>query len=746
MLAGQPISDTKMQALIEMEKSRVDDAVFLKSIQHVVVIGRWLGMVSRNDVLSKHKCKRILTIASVRTGFLALCYLINTSFYIRAFILQHEASTIADTLWELQFSVSSIFLLTMYTYFLFETNRFRNLVQTFKSTGPHLHKSFTKFCIVISCLTLGFGTLENSLFDLQIILNTPEGNSTLEYYFHQWFVHWPASIPYNLFLACVLIAIEKCGLWAWIYGDVFCIILAKAIAEKYRMLNNSIKEIKLKSNENLKQLSNIHSISEQLHSEFVALSDLTEETQQFIAPIILGSYVTTVYIVIINIFNWITPCSGFSTALGFLMYEFCHFFVRISTLTYFLSEVHHVGTSIVETIQECPKLLYNLTNNMLESFIRKKKLSTRSKLWIHPTVCLVTGVEQRHGDFPTGKNKSNTIFLSGLRLVIFIGRCLGIVSRNDVLRNNESERKLSISTVMSGCLAIFFSINAVLLVRATILRYQRSPSTSEKLGAFTLPGYACTMFFVYAYLFFATKRFRNIVLNFQSANQTFPTQFSPTFPRFCWLATIICLLFGVTENIMYDIQNLKRSASDKAKVNSTLEFYFKHTFYHWSELIPYHPVITVLYIIIIKCGTWGWVYGDVIAIILMRAIAEKFKAVNDNIKELILSNVKQTISGPAERKTKNDARLLGGLSHIVFIGRCLGIVSRSDVLSKSECLKTFTVSSCFSGTLAAFLLVNSILIIIANSNRIKNLPTISEKLEEISLPFYASTMFFLYVF
>ncbi|CAL8072260.1 unnamed protein product [Orchesella dallaii] len=229
----------------------------------------------------------------------------------------------------------------------------------------------------------------------------------------------------------------------------------------------------------------------------------------------------------------------------------------------------------------------------------------------------------------------STAFLDGLKPVVFIGRLLGALSRTDVLKKVETKRKITVPTVYSGCLVVFFFINAILLIRAHFLSFKSKVTTSEKLGEISLPGYACTMFFVYAYLLFGTKRFRNVVQNFLEANQRtqFATQFPPRFPRFCWAACVIVLLMGVTENVMFDVQNLKKA--DKRKANSTLELYYVHNFYHWSDLIPYHPILTLIYVIIVKFGTWGWVYGDVIAIVLTRAITEKFRTMNEEISELM---------------------------------------------------------------------------------------------------------------
>lgn len=62
-------------------------------------------------------------------------------------------------------------------------------------------------------------------------------------------------------------------------------------------------------------------------------------------------------------------------------------------------------------------------------------------------------------------------------------------------------RRITIPFVLSGILTAFFLLNAILQVRANTERFNRDKTTAEKLGEFSLPSYACTMFLVYVYQF-----------------------------------------------------------------------------------------------------------------------------------------------------------------------------------------------------------------------------------------------------
>lgn len=152
-------------------------------------------------------------------------------------------------------------------------------------------------------------------------------------------------------------------------------------------------------------------------------------------------------------------------------------------------------------------------------------------------------------------------------------------------------RKRTILALICGLFSFFFFVNALLLTRANFFRFENDKTASEKLGEISLPAYAYTMCFVwvkflfktasswakrkvrqtvfnfvysYSYQIFATKRLRDIVQNFLDANQRtqISTPFPSSFPRFCWIALLVCMGLGITENAMFDLQSLRKAGDN----------------------------------------------------------------------------------------------------------------------------------------------------------------------------------------
>lgn len=69
------------------------------------------------------------------------------------------------------------------------------------------------------------------------------------------------------------------------------------------------------------------------------------------------------------------------------------------------------------------------------------------------------------------------------------------------------------------------------------------------------------LFFSYFYQTFATSRFRKIVQNILEANRKsqITAPFPSNFPRFTWAAIVVCMFCGILENVLYDLQSLKKA-------------------------------------------------------------------------------------------------------------------------------------------------------------------------------------------
>ncbi|CAL8097783.1 unnamed protein product [Orchesella dallaii] len=265
-------------------------------------------------------------------------------------------------------------------------------------------------------------------------------------------------------------------------------------------------------------------------------------------------------------------------------------------------------------------------------------MGTIKKVWAYPQPS--KSPENGQGYLEKTQDANKHSFTKGLRPVVFIGKCFGLIATSNIFQKpeNTSKKLSSIARLYSGILAVFFLVHAIFFIRYTLIGSPTSKSSStsskiaDKLTGITMPSYSLTVFIVYTYLSFSSKKLRNIIQSFVASN----SKVSPKFPRFCWLISGVALALGIGENIMYDFQLVKMGSTSHSFF---LENYYKQVFYHWAAIIPYNPVLTVVLIILVKCGTWGWVYADVIAMVLARSVTERFRLLNEHIMEKISSAI-----------------------------------------------------------------------------------------------------------
>lgn len=175
----------------------------------------------------------------------------------------------------------------------------------------------------------------------------------------------------------------------------------------------------------------------------------------------------------------------------------------------------------------------------------------------------------------------------------------------------------------------------------------------QKLGEMALATYTCSMGLIYVYQFLFRNHFKNLIRSFRSVlRQSHSNGFqldkqnhhhhnSNSYPIFCWVLTVLCMLLGITEDLLYDWQLVENKEGDNNPSNDSGNYsynasyiynYFLYNFGHWQDLISYNPVFTVTLGIITKIGIWGWLFTDTIVMVLCHAISKQFQALNQAMK------------------------------------------------------------------------------------------------------------------
>ncbi|CAL8072262.1 unnamed protein product [Orchesella dallaii] len=194
-------------------------------------------------------------------------------------------------------------------------------------------------------------------------------------------------------------------------------------------------------------------------------------------------------------------------------------------------------------------------------------------------------------------------FLKGLKPVISVGRLLGVFSERDISCEREGLRCSKFERLHSGSLILFFLINFIFQSMANLKRFESHETTSPKLQELVLPGYSFTLFFMFAYISFNTRKLQALIKKLSDISREFSaTQIQrstsvSTYPRFCLILLMVILIYGILENLAYDIQAFS----------------------------------TVL----LKVGTYGWIFGDILTIVLCRVLSERLQDIRNEIQTLI---------------------------------------------------------------------------------------------------------------
>ncbi|CAL8135712.1 unnamed protein product [Orchesella dallaii] len=147
-----------------------------------------------------------------------------------------------------------------------------------------------------------------------------------------------------------------------------------------------------------------------------------------------------------------------------------------------------------------------------------------------------------------------------------------------------------------------------------------------------LEGVLFTAFIFLIYLYFTknAQELIKVVEHWKEATKrmNFSTK-DANFPTFCFWITIFVLGFGVTVNILFDLNPMRDDAQFGTK--PFLEVLFLRQGEEITNYLPYHPVLSILLTITAKFTTYAWNLNDIFVIIFCRAISYKFTQLNCEI-------------------------------------------------------------------------------------------------------------------
>ncbi|KAF7988090.1 hypothetical protein HCN44_007584 [Aphidius gifuensis] len=160
-----------------------------------------------------------------------------------------------------------------------------------------------------------------------------------------------SAISYWRFAAVLfLYIINKVSTIQWNFTDVFIVVVATGLAEKYKYLNKSvIKSLRKERNE-------IYWL--QCREKYAKLSDLVKETDKTISPLIFLSYFINLYIICIQLYNGIFITADGTLAYVYFFASFLFIISRITAVTMSATRIHNQSKIILPKIYCCSPSLF----------------------------------------------------------------------------------------------------------------------------------------------------------------------------------------------------------------------------------------------------------------------------------------------------------------------------------------------------------------------------------------------------
>jgi len=121
-------------------------------------------------------------------------------------------------------------------------------------------------------------------------------------YYYGRFSHWSDIVPFHPVLTYFLALFDKISSWGFAYGDLLAVVFAKSLSEKLAHFSEKIKwhqPKKLIKIDGLIVLERGNTC--RCRAEFLELSDLSLQIEEFVGPLILLSYANNVYLIVINV-------------------------------------------------------------------------------------------------------------------------------------------------------------------------------------------------------------------------------------------------------------------------------------------------------------------------------------------------------------------------------------------------------------------------------------------------------------
>ncbi|KAF7988046.1 hypothetical protein HCN44_007540 [Aphidius gifuensis] len=236
-----------------------------------------------------------------------------------------------------------------------------NILNSFDVNNQDIRSKINNISIIFTIIAV----LEHCLYGINHTVNTgfPGYISGLYNFFISTYNIDAEKFSFTNFNSTFIISIflwiiDNFATVIWNFTDLFIILVATGLAERYKHLNESV----MNSRCNRFDATNWH----QCRKKYALLSHLVKETDNFLSPLILLSFSTNLYFICIQLFNGIFVTADRNLDYVYYFMSFILILGRIFAITLSAARIHNQSKIILPKIYCCPSSSFNRETERLQ--------------------------------------------------------------------------------------------------------------------------------------------------------------------------------------------------------------------------------------------------------------------------------------------------------------------------------------------------------------------------------------------
>ncbi|KAL6255770.1 hypothetical protein P5V15_013013 [Pogonomyrmex californicus] len=165
------------------------------------------------------------------------------------------------------------------------------------------------------------------------------------------------SLSYNFALGIFIFIVSKLATFTWNFTDVFIMLVATGLAEKYKMLNKQVISFTSKHRTTIDWCG--------LREDYAALSCMVKKVDKDISPIILLSFANNLYFICLQLLNGLSKQENSLINDIYFFGSFAFLIGRTVTVTLLAARIHDQSKVVLPLLYTCSASTYNVETGRL---------------------------------------------------------------------------------------------------------------------------------------------------------------------------------------------------------------------------------------------------------------------------------------------------------------------------------------------------------------------------------------------